>query len=236
MSTEFYNLLLYNIENLLSHINITGWNFFYDNIEKIMSTNQLIDPIIMYKNIIYILTIYRYNTRNLLIYSNCVSEYHYRHKYDNDILSKIKKMVFLQNNISSYFINLMFAISEFHIKNDIDFQTYGFNPYPNLRDIDQLQIFEKFLKNLHDFKIIQFKIFNTKKLISLEKFNTNKYNNIFEKLLNRYIERLIIAEFEIIKIKYANRMGLDYSLDDAREYFNNLIANCNKEDSTCPIF
>ena len=102
-----------------------------------------------------------------------------------------------------------------------------------LMDKERLETFQELLENLENFKISQLDLYNADNNFYLSRIYVKKhldYENTFENILDRYIERVRWAEKEIMKIKYAKHTCIEYSLLDATEKINNCIEEYNKID------
>ena len=238
MLNECYTFLYYSINNILYAIIILGYRFTNHNITKIMIDNR-VTPYMKHQITLMILNIHNDIIKDYIIYNDIVSRYHYRNKNNTNLLMKIKKIINFQNIILKCFYDILDTVKSFNIKHHPTDKCYDepeINLYPDSKDEEQLGIFKDVLKNLDNFKIYQFELFNKKRSSAIEKYDDFEYENIFSQLLDRFLKRIDYIETLIIEIKYHNRINIKCSLYEAMENINNYISDCNKEDIEHPIF
>ena len=220
-SKELYSSIYSNVYKLLYDLHKLANNFFNSTIQ-IMIGNQF-TPIKKYELSICILDIYLNIMKGILRYNNIIIRYDFKYHYSSDLLIKIEKMVYYNNNISRYFYNQINIIKSFNFENGIqnNLQELKINIKDEYNDI---------LNKIKYFKISQYKIFDHKTFTRIGYFMDIKYDDIFEKLLDRYIKRLKYIELEIIKIYYSEYINIDHLSYDTIQNIESYISKCNKED------
>ena len=233
MLREYYYTVCNRVNLLIKTINRVDYIFYYANIKYLITNNQ-INLNIKYQILINIIDIHHDIIKGMLKHDNTVSRYKYRYRYDTDFLKKIKKMMKFQDTIFNYLYKKIETVLQFNIKNYAQF--FQVSEIKSNNNEQSSSMSENLLKDLNDFKISQFNFFVNKKKDGLDIFDDFEYEDIFEKLLDRYLKRLKYVELEIIKIIYGNHIGIYYPLSEAIKNFNNYISECKREDNIYPIF
>ena len=229
MFEQSYYLMYNNVCNLINVINRMAYDFYFKNIEKLVN-NDKYNSYTKYKLINHILDIRISMIKDIFIYDDSVTNYYHLYNFYYNFSEKLNKMIFFQNIIITYINEKISNLEMFN--NNYIVNSPIIDTYSNVKDKEQIQIYENLLKNLEDFKNSQFELFYIKKMENIGNIN---HDNNFILLLNRYLERLRYAEIEIIVIKYGNYIGIDYPLYEATKNVNNYISECNKYDNIYPI-
>ena len=225
---KFLNIIIDNSIELASKIDDT---YYVNSMRQIMIDNY-IDPDTKYRVGIDIINTYFYLKKQLMRYKDTLK--HYRNEYatsNNNLDDNIKKMIKFQYSIGKHLNDAIEFISMFDIKSYRDKNNKN-NKMIEFIDDEYIETFQELLENLENFKISQLDLYNADKFY-LSRIYVDKhldYENTFEKILERYIERVRWAEKEIMKIKYAKHTCIEYSLSDATENINNCIEEYNKID------
>ena len=226
-----YNIIYRNTCNLIHVINRISYDFYSKNVNKIINYSQYNSE--TKQDIINSMLDIRISMiKSMLEHENIISEYHRLYISDCDFSKKIVKIISFQNTISKYIHEILSSIDTFNTGYTIESDVPIANKYPNSKDKKRIKKFKKLLEDISDFETYQYQLFFEKKKININ--NIDSKSN-FVKLLNRYLDRFRYAELEIIKIRYANHIDIEYSLSEATENMNNYISKCKKDDDAYPI-
>ena len=227
---------LYNLSNSIANslLDIAAKmekTYYTNNIKQIMDDNR-IDPNIKYDIGSDIVDRYLYFKKKLFRYENSVKYCHDKYlKSGIDFNDKTKKMIDLQYSIINHLDEIDDYIKMFNNEkyrnNNIEN-----NKIVELEDEEYLQMFEELLEDLENFRNHQLDLYLSENFY-ISKIYFNKYDdyeNIFEMILDRYIERIRWIEMEIIKIKYSKYIGIEYSPSVAKKNIYDTILKYHKID------
>ena len=229
---ESFNLLNRIIDNSLDAASKLEISFYHNNINRLM-IDQRFDSCMKYTIGLEIIDTYFDLKKSLMRHKDSIIVYRYKSESPGtDFTENIKKMIHYQYSIGKYLDELAECIKEFDIAGYLDDKNTKNNKYIDLRDEQRLEIFEEVLTRLENFENFQLNFFNSEKfdLLRTHFYKGLSYQDIFEKMLTRYIERVKWARIETLKIKYAKHIGIEYSLSEATENINNIIREYNRID------
>ena len=233
MFEKSYDMAYYSVYNLLEATDKMANDFYDKNIERIMINNQF-NTSNKYEFATDIMNIYTSILKYVLKYHDIILRYRYMHDSNSDFLKKTEKMLSYQNSISGYFYNQILVIKSVNIR--YNSQALENKSYPDSKDEERIQIFKYVLKTLDNFKTSQLELFNKEKVKYLEKFGDIEYENIFNKLLDRYIIRLRYIKWEKIRIKFGNYIDINYYIQNSIKNIDNYISECAEKDINYNIF
>ena len=228
---ESFDMLNSIVNKLLITYNRLEISQYIKIIKQVMIDNY-IDPDTKYRVGIDIINTYFDLKKQLMRYTNSVKHYHNKSIIEGiNIKNRIERIIGYQYSIVNHLNEItewihMFDIESYRYKDNKNNKMIGFI------NIEDIKTFQDLLENLENFKIIQFNLYNADNFY-LSRIYVKKhinYENTFENILDRYIERMKWVEKELMKIKYSNYIGIEYSLSDATEKINNCIEEYNKID------
>ena len=213
------------VDNLI-HVATEKLNESYVKNMKHVMTNHDFNSDIKYRIGIDIINTYFDLKKDLMIYKDSIIVYRPNIKIEEilnfkDYISKSFNEVFKSINVSN--------IEEYELfdhNNDELYETV------ELKNEERLEMFQELLEDLENFKNYQLELFDFDKFYLLRAY-INKglnYEATFKKILERYIERAKWIEKELMRIKYENYIGIEYSLSEATEKIYNTISEYNEID------
>ena len=227
-----YDMIYDSINSLINIAKKLDFNFYSKSMHYVMTNNQF-SPETKYRLGIDIVDIHIYTIKIISKFNYYLKRYCHKYESEHDFLTKKKNMLYFYNNIKGYVGKITHNINTFLRDkcNKTSLEISEVKIHINSRQVEQYKIFKDLWKHIKNFEKSQVELFNNnKKIRSLEKFKYIDYDNIFEKIANRYIERKRYIELEILKMKYANNINIEYSLSEATENINIYISKCKKDD------
>ena len=234
---DYKNILFKNIK-YKDMINNIGHDFYHDNLRKVMNDSRF-KPNKRYEIAIDILDTYMSIREDIIRFEDRMLRSNNIFTFDHTEV--IKDMMNMNNDLTKYIVDKKSYLESFDIDKYITEDICEVNDieeYPDTDDEEQLKVFKDLLEYIDKFKNYQFELIDSDKYYLHQKYIDEPdiiYNDVLENLIDKHMKRIYYVEVEMMKIKYANRIGIRYPLVYVKEYICNYIYKCKKDDNISSI-